>query len=47
MFLNELDYWNSFQFVLSMEYYTDEFLFDNTIRLEKTLEKDLRLMKIP
>lgn len=33
MFLNELDYWNGFQFVLSMEYYTDEFLLNNMIRL--------------
>lgn len=32
-FLDEVDYWNGFQLVLSMEYYTDEWLSENVIRL--------------
>jgi hypothetical protein len=44
--LNELDYWNGFQFVLSMEYYTDDFLLNNMSRLEKSLEKDPRTLEL-
>ena len=32
-YVNELDYWNGFQFVIGMEYYTDSFLMNNITRL--------------
>lgn len=45
--LGELDYWSSFQFVLSLEYYTNSFLVNNIGRLVRALEKDHRNVALP